>query len=85
MTFDPTPGTISAYGLAGPGPHLDVRDLTFPVSPGRVTGFLGPNGAGKPDIGIRHFSTRVVIVPGHQQHYMPMAPVSLITTGSQHH
>jgi ABC-2 type transport system ATP-binding protein len=24
-----------------------VRDLTFDVTPGRVTGFLGPNGAGK--------------------------------------
>src|SRR5690606_5878075 len=24
-----------------------VDDLTFDVSPGRVTGFLGPNGAGK--------------------------------------
>jgi ABC-2 type transport system ATP-binding protein len=24
-----------------------VRDLTFDVAPGRVTGFLGPNGAGK--------------------------------------
>jgi ABC-2 type transport system ATP-binding protein len=25
-----------------------VRDLTFRVQPGKVTGFLGPNGAGKP-------------------------------------
>ena len=24
-----------------------VRDLTFTVNPGRVTGFLGPNGSGK--------------------------------------
>uniref|UniRef100_UPI00278BB144 ATP-binding cassette domain-containing protein n=1 Tax=Streptomyces venezuelae TaxID=54571 RepID=UPI00278BB144 len=24
-----------------------VRDLSFTVRPGRVTGFLGPNGAGK--------------------------------------
>ena len=26
---------------------LAVRDLTFSVEPGRVTGFLGPNGSGK--------------------------------------
>ena len=29
------------------GPVTAVRDLTFTVRPGRVTGFLGPNGAGK--------------------------------------
>jgi ABC-2 type transport system ATP-binding protein len=29
------------------GRKLAVDDLTFTVSPGRVTGFLGPNGAGK--------------------------------------
>lgn len=29
------------------GDALAVDDLTFTVSPGRVTGFLGPNGAGK--------------------------------------
>ncbi|MFB4194157.1 ABC transporter ATP-binding protein [Streptomyces carpaticus] len=29
------------------GPATAVRDLTFTVRPGRVTGFLGPNGAGK--------------------------------------
>ena len=45
--------------------------------PGGESALFGPKGVGKPDIGIRHFSTRVVIVPGHQQHYMPMAPVSL--------
>ncbi len=28
-------------------PVTAVRDLTFEVSPGRVTGFLGPNGSGK--------------------------------------
>ncbi len=29
------------------GSHQVVKDLTFTVTPGRVTGFLGPNGAGK--------------------------------------
>jgi ABC-2 type transport system ATP-binding protein len=29
------------------GPTTAVRDLTFTVRPGHVTGFLGPNGAGK--------------------------------------
>jgi ABC-2 type transport system ATP-binding protein len=29
------------------GDHTAVDDLTFDISPGRVTGFLGPNGAGK--------------------------------------
>ena len=29
------------------GPVTAVDDLSFPVRPGRVTGFLGPNGAGK--------------------------------------
>ena len=29
------------------GGHVVVDDLSFAVSPGRVTGFLGPNGAGK--------------------------------------
>ena len=43
---------IEARGLSKRyGDKLAVDDLTFPVRPGRVTGFLGPNGAGKPNLG----------------------------------
>ena len=39
---------IEARGLTKRyGEKLAVDDLSFTVSPGRVTGFLGPNGAGK--------------------------------------
>jgi ABC-2 type transport system ATP-binding protein len=39
---------ISAHGLTKHyGRTAAVRDLTFTVRPGVVTGFLGPNGAGK--------------------------------------
>jgi ABC-2 type transport system ATP-binding protein len=39
---------IEARGLTKRyGDKLAVDDLSFTVSPGRVTGFLGPNGAGK--------------------------------------
>lgn len=39
---------IEARGLTKHyGSTVAVRDLTFDVVPGRVTGFLGPNGAGK--------------------------------------
>ena len=47
-TFDPQAGVIEVVGLTKRfGPVHAVEDLTFRVSPGRVTGFLGPNGAGK--------------------------------------
>ncbi len=42
------PATLSTHSLTKQfGSVLAVDDLTFEVSPGRITGFLGPNGAGK--------------------------------------
>lgn len=43
-----TDGTITVEGLTKRfGSITAVDDLSFTVTPGRVTGFLGPNGAGK--------------------------------------
>ena len=44
----PAGGAIEVRGLTKTfGPVTAVRDLSFTVAPGRITGFLGPNGAGK--------------------------------------
>lgn len=40
--------SIEVLGLSKQyGDHFAVKDATFQVEPGKVTGFLGPNGAGK--------------------------------------
>lgn len=48
MTFDPVDGVVVVEGLTKRfGMVTAVDQLSFTVTPGRVTGFLGPNGAGK--------------------------------------
>ncbi|MFN8183967.1 MAG: ABC transporter ATP-binding protein [Candidatus Nanopelagicales bacterium] len=54
MSPDPTPsfdrdaGEVAVTGVTKRfGQVTAVADLSFTVTPGRVTGFLGPNGAGK--------------------------------------
>ncbi|OLF18052.1 ABC transporter ATP-binding protein [Actinophytocola xanthii] len=54
------------------GDTVAVRDLSFTVRPGRVTGFLGPNGAGKSTtmrmmIGLDHPTAGRVCIDG--RHY----------------
>ena len=47
-TFDADAGVVAVSGLTKRfGAVTAVDDLSFTVTPGRVTGFLGPNGAGK--------------------------------------
>ncbi len=46
--FDPDDGVVAVTGVTKRfGQVTAVDDLSFAVTPGRVTGFLGPNGAGK--------------------------------------
>jgi len=61
---------IEARGLTKRyGATLAVDDLTFDVTPGRVTGFLGPNGAGKTTtmrliLGLDHPTAGTVTIDG---------------------
>ncbi|HVW43743.1 MAG TPA: ABC transporter ATP-binding protein [Amycolatopsis sp.] len=62
---------IEATGLSKRyGSTVAVRDLSFTVQPGRVTGFLGPNGAGKSTtmrmaIGLDTPTSGTVTIDGH--------------------
>jgi len=58
------------------GDTLAVRDLSFEVQPGRVTGFLGPNGSGKSTtmrmiLGLDRPDTGAVTVNGRRYHDLP--------------
>ena len=62
-----------------------VDDLTFTVSPGRVTGFLGPNGAGKSTtlrtiVGLARPSSGTVLVNGRRyaEHGAPLHEVGAL-------
>lgn len=62
--------SISVHALSKRyGRTWAVRDLTFEVQPGRVTGFLGPNGAGKSTtmraiVGLDHPTSGEALVGG---------------------
>ncbi|MFF4251963.1 ABC transporter ATP-binding protein [Streptomyces sp. NPDC001663] len=58
------------------GPTTAVRDLSFTVRPGRVTGFLGPNGAGKTTtlrmlLGLVEPTAGTATVSGHSFRHRP--------------
>jgi ABC-2 type transport system ATP-binding protein len=51
--MSPPGGTCQAQHLTKRcGQTVAVGGASFPVRPGRVTGFLGPNGVGKPVTGL---------------------------------
>ncbi|GAA1042831.1 hypothetical protein GCM10009557_69740 [Virgisporangium ochraceum] len=68
---------ISARGLSKRfGPVTAVRDLTFDVPAGQVTGFLGPNGAGKSTtlrmiLGLVRPSAGEALIGGHRYDDLP--------------
>jgi ABC-2 type transport system ATP-binding protein len=69
-----------------------VEDLSFAVSPGRVTGFLGPNGAGKTTtlrilLGLVHPSAGEALVEGvpYRQLPDPVRTVGAVLEASNYH
>ncbi|EWM14947.1 ABC transporter ATP-binding protein [Kutzneria sp. 744] len=77
---------IEAIGLTKRyGRTVAVRDLSFTVQPGRVTGFLGPNGAGKSTtmrmiLGLDRPSEGRVLIDGRPYHELrpPMRTVGAL-------
>ena len=73
-------GVTKRYGAT-----VAVRDLTFSVKPGVVTGFLGPNGAGKSTtmrliLGLDAPDSGVALVNGrpYREHRAPLAEVGAL-------
>ena len=74
------------------GDKVAVRDLSFTVKPGRVTGFLGPNGSGKSTtmrliLGLDTPDTGGIIVNGkrYRDHRAPLHQIgALLEAGSLH-
>jgi ABC-2 type transport system ATP-binding protein len=67
------------------GATVAVRDLTFSVKPGVVTGFLGPNGAGKSTtmrliLGLDTPDSGQALVNGkhYREHLAPLAEVGAL-------
>ncbi|HEY0498926.1 MAG TPA: ATP-binding cassette domain-containing protein [Kutzneria sp.] len=84
---------IEAIGLTKRyGRTVAVRDLSFTVQPGRVTGFLGPNGAGKSTtmrmiLGLDRPTEGRVLIDGRRYHELrhPMRTVGALLDGKWVH
>jgi ABC-2 type transport system ATP-binding protein len=74
------------------GDKLAVRDLSFTVEPGHVTGFLGPNGAGKSTtmrmiVGLDHPTAGTATVDGrrYRDHPAPLREVGALLEAKSVH
>src|SRR6201996_2300779 len=74
------------------GDKAAVRDLSFTVRPGHVTGFLGPNGSGKSTtmrliLGLDAPDSGSVLVDGqaYRDHRAPLHPIGALLDASSFH